>query len=136
MNLNYSYHTDNQNFFPHPNQLTVVRGEGNDKRLYSVPIQAPYTIPTPYQDVGDNASLQSDVTNFFYIKVLKWIKEQPDFKHLKKHLTFLNGTKGKVYIYDMLRLFVKYSKANWYDLRDDINYTIIKKYLKKKIGNI
>lgn len=136
MNLNYSYHTDNQNFFPHPNQLTVVRGEGNDKRLYSVPIQAPYTIPTPYQDVGDNPSLQSDVTNFFYIKVLKWIKEQPDFKHLKKHLTFLNGTKGKVYIYDMLRLFVKYSKANWYDLRDDINYTIIKKYLRKKIGNI
>ena len=136
MNLNYSYHTDNQNFFPHPNQLTVVRGEGNDKRLYSVPIQAPYTIPTPYQDVGDNPSLQSDVTNFFYIKVLKWIKEQPDFKHLKKHLTFLNGTKGKVYIHDMLRLFVKYSKANWYDLRDDINYTIIKKYLRKKIGNI
>lgn len=136
MNLNYSYHTDNQNFFPHPNQLTVVRGEGNDKRLYSVPIQAPYTIPTPYQDVGDNPNLQSDVTNFFYIKVLKWIKEQPDFKHLKKHLTFLNGTKGKVYIYDMLRLFVKYSKANWYDLRDDINYAIIKKYLKKKIGNI
>lgn len=136
MNLNYSYHTDNQNFFPHPNQLTVVRGEGNEKRLYSVPIQAPYTIHTPYQDVGDNPNLQSDVTNFFYIKVLKWIKEQPDFKHLKKHLTFLNGTKGKVYIYDMLRLFVKYSKANWYDLRDDINYTIIKKYLKKKIGNI
>ena len=136
MNLNYSYHTDNQNFFPHPNQLTVVRGEGNEKRLYSVPIQAPYTIPTPYQDVGDNPNLQSDVTNFFYIKVLKWIKEQPDFKHLKKHLTFLNGTKGKVYIYDMLRLFVKYSKANWYDLRDDINYAIIKKYLKKKIGNI
>lgn len=136
MNLNYSYHTDNQNFFPHPNQLTVVRGEGNEKRLYSVPIQAPYTIPTPYQDVGDNPNLQSDVTNFFYIKVLKWIKEQPDFKHLKKHLTFLNGTKGKVYIYDMLRLFVKYSKANWYDLRDDINYAIIKKYLRKKIGNI
>lgn len=136
MNLNYSYHTDNQNFFPHPNQLTVVRGEGNEKRLYSVPIQVPYTIPTPYQDVGDNPNLQSDVTNFFYIKVLKWIKEQPDFKHLKKHLTFLNGTKGKVYIYDMLRLFVKYSKANWYDLRDDINYAIIKKYLRKKIGNI
>lgn len=136
MNLNYSYHTDNQNFFPHPNQLTVVRGEGNEKRLYSVPIQVPYTIPTPYQDVGDNPNLQSDVTNFFYIKVLKWIKEQPDFKHLKKHLTFLNGTKGKIYIYDMLRLFVKYSKANWYDLRDDINYAIIKKYLRKKIGNI
>ena len=36
----------------------------------------------------------------------------------------------------MLRLFVKYSRANWYDLRDDINYTIIKKYLRKKIGNI
>jgi hypothetical protein len=136
MNLNYSYHTDNQNFFPHPNQLTVVRGEGDEKRLYSVPIQAPYTIPTPYQDVGDDPNLQSDVTNFFYKKVLKWIKEYPDFKHLKKHSTFLNSTKGKVYIYDMLRLFVKYSKANWYDLRSKINYNIIKNYLRKKIGNI
>ena len=136
MNLSYSYNTNNQNFFPHPNQLTVVRGEGNEKRLYSVPIQPQSTMVTQYQDVGDDPNLQSDVTDFFYKKVLKWIKEQPDFKHLKKHLTFLNGTKGKVYIYDMLRLFVKYSKANWYDLRDDINYAIIKKYLKKKIGNI
>ena len=138
MNLNYgySYNTDTQKFFPHPNQLTVSRGEGDNKRLISIPIQPQSTMPIQYQDVGDNPNLQSDVTDFFYKKVLKWIKEYPDFKHLKKHSTFLNSTKGKVYIYDMLRLFVKYSKANWYDLRDYINYTIIKKYLKKKIGNI
>ena len=42
----------------------------------------------------------------------------------------------KKYIYDLLRLFVKKSAANWYDLRDRQNYDIVKKYLKSKIGNI
>ena len=60
----------------------------------------------------------------------------PDFKHLKKHFNFLNGSKGKKYIYNMLRLFVKYSKANWFDLRDEKNYDLIKQYLKNKIANI
>jgi len=54
MNLSYSYHTNNQNFFPHPNQLTVAMGEGNNKKLYSVPINPQPTTPIQYQDVGDD----------------------------------------------------------------------------------
>jgi len=134
--MNLSYHTNNQNFFPHPNQLTVAMGDGNNKRLHSIPINPQPTTPIQYQDVGDDPNLQSQVTEFFYEKVLKWIKEYPDFKHLKKHFNFLNGSKGKKYIYNMLRLFVKYSKANWFDLRDEKNYDLIKQYLKNKIANI
>jgi len=135
MNLSYSYHTNNQNFFPHPNQLTVAMGEGNNKKLYSVPINPQPTTPIQYQDVGDDPNLQSQVTKFFHEKVLKWINEYPDFKHLKKHLKFLNE-KGEKYIYNLLKLFVRKSKANWYDLRDPKNYDNIKQYLKNKIGNI
>lgn len=135
MNLSYSYHTNNQNFFPHPNQLTVAMGEGNNKKLYSVPINPQPTTPVQYQDVGDDPNLQSQVTQFFHQKVLKWIKEYSDFKHLKKHFKFLND-KGEEYIYNLLKLFVRKSKANWYDLRDPKNYDNIKQYLKNKIGNI
>jgi len=135
MNLSYSYHTNNQNFFPHPNQLTVAMGEGNNKKLYSVPINPQPTTPIQYQDVGEDPNLQSQVTKFFHEKVLKWINEYPDFKHLKKHLKFLND-KGEKYIYNLLKLFVRKSKANWYDLRDPKNYDNIKQYLKNRIGNI
>jgi hypothetical protein len=135
MNLSYSYHTNNQNFFPHPNQLTVAMGEGNNKKLYSVPINPQPTTPIQYQDVGDDPNLQSQVTKFFHQKVLKWINEYSDFKHLKKHLKFLND-KGEKYIYNLLKLFVRKSKANWYDLRDPKNYDNIKQYLKNRIGNI
>jgi hypothetical protein len=135
MNLSYSYHTNNQNFFPHPNQLTVAMGEGNNKKLYSVPINPQPTTPIQYQDVGNDPNLQSQVTKFFHEKVLKWINEYPDFKHLKKHLKFLND-KGEKYIYNLLKLFVRKSKANWYDLRDPKNYDNIKQYLKNRIGNI
>jgi hypothetical protein len=135
MNLSYSYHTNNQNFFPHPNQLTVAMGEGNNKKLYSIPINPQPTTPVQYQDVGDDPNLQSQVTKFFHEKVLKWIKEYSDFKHLKKHFKFLND-KGEKYIYNLLKLFVRKSKANWYDLRDPKNYDNIKQYLKNRIGNI
>jgi len=123
-------------FFPHPDQLTVAMGEGENRRLYSVPIYQQPQTPIQYQDVGNDPRLQSQVTNFYHEKVLKWINEYPDFKHLKKDYDFLKSDKGKDYIYNMLRLFVKKSKANWFDLKDKINYHIIKKYLNQKIGNI
>ena len=127
----------NRKFFPHPNQITISTGEGENRKLESIPIiqQQPLT-SVQYQDVGDNKHLQLEVTEFFYQKLLKWIKEYPKFSHLKKHYNFLKGPSGKEYVYNMLRLFVKKSAANWYDLRDANNYIIIKDYLRYKIGNI
>ena len=126
----------NRKFFPHPNQITITTGEGNTRRFESIPITRQSTIPVQYQDVGNDTNLQSDVTNFFYNKVLKWIKTYNDFKHLKKYYNFLKELSGKKYIYNLLKLFVKKSAANWYDLRSIQNYGIIKDFLKHKIGNI
>jgi hypothetical protein len=127
-------------FFPHPNQMTIRRGEGENARLESVPYYSPTLSPLlsseNIQNVGDNKVLQSDVTTFYYNKVLKWIKSYPEFSHLKKHEKFLKTRDGLDYIYNLLRLFVKKSQANWYDLRDPTNYSTVKDYLRFKIGAV
>jgi hypothetical protein len=123
-------------FFPHPNQLTIAVGEGSNRHLESI---VPFVQPTQYVDVidiGQNKSLQKDVTQFFYNKTLKWIHKYPEFAHLKKYYNFLRQSKGFEYIYGLLRLFVRHSKANWYDLRSRLNYPIIKNFIRHKIGNI
>ena len=94
-------------FFQHPNQLTVITGDGDDKRFESIPINNQPSMPIYYQDVGGDKNLQSDVTKFFQKKVLKWINKYDSFKHLKKHYDFLKESSGEKYIYNMLRLFVK-----------------------------
>lgn len=84
-----------------------------------------------YQNVNKDINLRKDVTDFFHKKVLKWIKEYPEFTHLESKKNYLQSNEGKMYIYNLLRHFIKKSGINWYDLRD--NYTIIKKFLSKKL---
>jgi hypothetical protein len=123
-------------FFPHPDQITLNVGKDGDTKLQSF-VPYVYTPPnTPVQDVGENKYLQNDVANFYYNKLLKWIRNYPEFAHLKKHEQFLKSNKGPEYIYYLLKLFVKKSAANWYDLRSTINYPIVKNFLKYKIGDV
>ena len=85
-----------------------------------------------YQDVNKDPHLRADVTKFFYNKTIKWIKNDEDFVHLKKMLSILESSEGKLHIYKLLRKFVKKSGINWYDLRD--NYLLIKKFIKHKLN--
>jgi hypothetical protein len=84
-----------------------------------------------YQNINKDVNLRKDVTKFFHEKVIKWINEYNEFKIYKSKLAFLKTTDGQIYIYNLLRHFVKKSGINWYDLRD--NYSIIKEYLSKKL---
>jgi hypothetical protein len=84
-----------------------------------------------YQNINKDVNLRKDVTKFFYEKIIKWINEYDEFKIHKSKLSFLKTTDGHIYIYNLLRHFVKKSGINWYDLRD--NYSIIKEYLSKKL---
>ena len=84
-----------------------------------------------YQNVNKDLNLRKDVTNFFHRKILKWINEYPEFKHLKTKKSFLESTDGKMHVYRLLRVFVKKANINWYDLRD--NYSIVKEYLSQKL---
>jgi hypothetical protein len=84
-----------------------------------------------YQNVNTNLNLRKDVTDFFHKKVLKWVKNYPEFLHHKSKLSFLDSVDGQMHIYNLLRKFIKKSGINWYDLRD--NYSIVKDYLNAKL---
>lgn len=100
---------------------------------------APYTYVPPVigevYDVGKDMKLRKSVTDFYYEKILKWIATDKEFSHHKKDLVYLKTKAGYKYVYYLLRLYVKNGRANWYDLRDTINYPNIKKYLNFKIGS-
>lgn len=107
--------------------------KGERIRKYYPP--PPYLYTTfEYQDVGTNMKYRTEVTNFFYQKVIKWIESYKEFSHLKKYLSFIKSNEGFKYIYELLRLFTKKSNINWFDLRD--NYAIVKDFLRFKIGNV
>ena len=104
------------------------------KRYYPVPT-VPLLTTYEYQDAGKNMELRKDVSKFFLEKVLKCIKEDKSFNKIKKFETALKSSNGLVIIYNLLRLYVRNGKANWYDLRDTYNYPIVKNYLKYKLEN-
>lgn len=79
-----------------------------------------------YQDVNKNIELRTDVTNFYYNKVLKWMNTS-EFENIKTQKTYLESSKGKKLVYNLLRKFIKKSEINWYDLRS--NEDIVTKYL-------
>lgn len=79
-----------------------------------------------YQDVNKNIELRTDVTNFYYNKVLKRMNTS-EFENIKTQKTYLESSKGKKLVYNLLRKFIKKSEINWYDLRS--NEDIVKKYL-------
>lgn len=84
-----------------------------------------------YQNVNTDLHLRKDVTSFFHKKVIKWIKNYPEFSHHKSKLNSLESIDGQMHIYNLLRKFIKKSGINWYDLRD--NYSIIKEYLNANL---
>jgi hypothetical protein len=96
------------------------------------PINQPLIESTyQYQNINKDMNLRKDVTKFFQRKILKWIDNYSEFSHLKSQKKHLESIEGQMHIYNLLRKFIKRSKINWYDLRD--NYTLVKEYLAKKL---
>jgi len=92
------------------------------------------TVPYEYFDVGKNMTLRNDVTKYFQKHILDWISK--DWKAFSKHKKFLESKKGFKYIYDIIRQFVKNSSANWFELREGHNASVIKDFFKYKLGFI
>jgi hypothetical protein len=105
------------------------KNDKNNKTLnYFVPpiiMQSYYE----YQDVNKDINLRVDVINFFFNKLLKWVKNDDLFKKYEKYETSLNNKKTKRKLYKLLRSFIKKSNNNWYELRD--NYLFFKEFLYK-----
>ena len=101
----------------------------------------PYVPPVPISnsdipDVGKNPELRKTITLFYQQKIIKWITSYKDFSNLKKNLKFLKTKEGLFYVYHLLSDYVENGKANWYDLRDFVNYPNIKNFLKYKLNNM
>ena len=79
-----------------------------------------------YQDINNNIPLRKTVTKFFQDKLLKWIKEYPEFSKFKNMLNKIQTEEGYTLIYKILRKFVKAYNMNWYELRT--NKSLVKKY--------
>jgi hypothetical protein len=101
----------------------------NVRKYYPVP--PIITNPYEYINVNKDVNLRKNVVTFFHKKVISWLENDTDFNKYKDQKTFIESIDGQIHIYSLLRKFVKRSGINWYDLRD--NYSIIKKYLSKKL---
>ena len=99
------------------------------KRYYPVPAFLPGTIE--YQDVGKDMNLRKEISMYYLEKTIEWIAKD---NKLKKYLKLLKSKDGLEVIYNLLRVYVKNGKANWYDLRDKNNSPVIKEYLKYKLN--
>lgn len=106
-----------------------IPGIPTTRKYYPVPPTYPSVYQ--YQNVNKDMNLRMDVTKFFHKKVLKWLNSEESFKQYQSKKDFLETTDGQLHIYRLLRMFVKRSGINWYDLRD--NYSIIKEFLSKKL---
>ena len=82
-----------------------------------------------YQDINKDAKLRIDVINFFFYRLLNWVKHDSLFSKYKKYELSLDNKKTKRKLYKILRKFVKKSNINWYEIRS--NYSYFKDYLYK-----
>ena len=111
------------------NNNNVPNQQPTTRRYWPVPPLIDHVVE--YQNVNKDINLRKDVTKFFHEKVIKWINEYDEFKIHKSKLAFLKTTDGQIYIYNLLRKFVKKSGINWYDLRD--NYEELREYISRKL---
>jgi hypothetical protein len=76
-----------------------------------------------YQNINKDMNLRNNVTQYFQEKINKWINKYDDFKKFKsKNINFDT-------IYNILRIVVKKTDLNWYELRS--NSSKLKKYFLK-----
>ena len=93
----------------------------------------PPIIPTTYkyQDVNNDVKLQDMVTTKFINKTIKWLENDPNFLKCQKFLPKIKGKDGYDIIYRILKLYVKKTKTNWYDLSDQSN--LVKDFIRHKL---
>ena len=82
-------------------------------------------------DVGKDMNLRKEISKYYLEKTVEWIVKD---NKLKKYSKLLKSKDGLEVIYNLLRVYVKNGKANWYDLRDPNNAPVIKEYLKYKLS--
>lgn len=92
----------------------------------------PYVVrpPIPYIDVNKNQGLRDQVTHYFLRKLLKDLKNTNNSK-LKNYKNIIEGEDGYIIVYNLLRIYTKKYRKNWYDLKS--METEIRRFMAKKL---
>lgn len=100
-----------------------------NKDLFKKPV---YVVRPPlnYYDVNKNEGLRHEVTKYFLKKLLKDISNSNNRK-LNAYLDVIEGEDGYIVVYNLLRLYTKKYKTNWYDLKS--LSSDVRRYLAKKL---
>ena len=85
-----------------------------------------------YQNVNADRELQEMVTNFYLDETIEWLTQEKSFRSAKKHLKAIKGTNGYDIIQSILKLYIRKTGANWYDLKRD--YASVKDYFYRKLN--
>ena len=84
-----------------------------------------------YQNVNADKRLQNMVTKKFLKKLKIWLKEDPQFKLVKKFKKIIDTNEGYDVVHYILKLLVKKGNTNWYDL--ELQEGLVKKYILFKL---
>jgi hypothetical protein len=85
-----------------------------------------------YQNINNDPNLRELQTKYFNEKIIEWITNDDDYKHLKNLLSFFKSDKGYKVIYNLLRKYVKKNNIKWFDLQS--RKYLIKDYFKHKLS--
>jgi len=105
----------------------------NQPGYYQPSYYQPGYIPSyhKYQNLNADRELQETVTNFYLDETIEWLTHEKSFRSAKKHLKAIKGTNGYDIIRSILKLYIRKTGANWYDLKRD--YASVKDYLYRKL---
>lgn len=84
-----------------------------------------------YQNINADKRLQNMVTEKFLNKLRKWLKNDSDFKSVRKFKNIINTDEGYDVIHKILKILVIRGRTNWYDL--DLQEELVKKYILFKL---
>ena len=87
-----------------------------------------------YPNINKDKRLQKLVTDKFLKKLLKWLKTDDKFYHLKSKYKLFKTTNGYDILHKYLKKLVKNADIKWYDLEE--KNQLVKDYLIYKLGKI
>ena len=70
-----------------------------------------------YQDVNVDPKLREKVTLHFKDVYIDYLKNKSNNKKAKSYLSEITGKKGYNIVYNLLKLYTRKNKSNWYDLK-------------------
>ena len=87
-----------------------------------------------YQNVNTDPKLRNKVTLYFQEIYIDYLKNKSSNKKAKSFLSEIKGKKGYNIVYNLIKLYVKKNKENWYDLKK--NKRLVLNFFNQYLSNM